>query len=79
MPKQKTKKSLTRRFKITKNGKVLRMQSFAGHLNVKKSKKRKRRLKGTVATKEYHAKKIRKYLGKQLSTKPTSKIQKKDK
>lgn len=64
MTKQKTRKSVTKRFKITKNGKVLRGQSFRGHLNVKMSKKRKRRLKGTVHTHETFAKKIRKAVGK---------------
>ncbi len=62
--KQKTKKSVARRFKVTKNGKVLRKQSFRGHLNAKKSSKRKRRLKGKVQTDAAHAKKIRKVLGK---------------
>ena len=60
MPKQKTRKSLTKRFRITKKGKVLRGQGFRRHLNVKKSSKRKRRLSGTVVTKKVHAKKIKK-------------------
>ena len=64
MTKQKTRKSVTKRFKITKNGKVLRGQSFRGHLNVKMSKKRKRRLKGKVHTHKTFAKKIRKAVGK---------------
>jgi len=64
MPKQKTRKSITRRFRITKNGKVLRLQSFRRHLNVKKSSKRKRRLKRVIQTKKVYAKKIRKALGK---------------
>ena len=62
--KQKTKKSVSRRFKVTKTGKVMRRQGFKGHLNVKKSSKRKRRLTGNVVTKKSHAKKIRKILGK---------------
>lgn len=64
MPKVKTRKSLTRRFKITKKGKVLRRQGFKRHLNAKKSAKRKRRLSGTVETKKVYAKKIKKALGK---------------
>jgi large subunit ribosomal protein L35 len=64
MPKQKTRKSLTRRFKITKSGKVLRRQGFRRHLNAKKSRKRKRRLKGKVLTNKSYAKKIKKALGK---------------
>lgn len=62
--KQKTKKILTRRFKITKTGKVLRGQSGKRHLNTGKSRKRKRRLSGMVNTKKSHARKIRKVLGK---------------
>lgn len=62
--KQKTRKSVTKRFKVTKNGKVLRRQSFRGHLNVKKSAKRKRRLRRRVGTDKTFAKKIRKALGK---------------
>ncbi|OGM22637.1 50S ribosomal protein L35 [Candidatus Woesebacteria bacterium RIFCSPHIGHO2_01_FULL_39_17] len=64
MPKQKTRKSITRRFRITKKGKVLRLQGFRRHLNVKKSSKRKRRLSRVVATKNPWAKKIKKVLGK---------------
>ena len=32
MPKQKSRKSLTNRIKVTKNGKLLRRQSFRRHL-----------------------------------------------
>jgi large subunit ribosomal protein L35 len=63
MPKQKTKKSIAKRFRITKSGKVLRRQSFKRHLNVKKSSKRKRRLSRVVITKKVHADKIKKALG----------------
>lgn len=61
--KQKTRKSIVKRFKITKKGKVLRRQGFSGHLNVKKSKKRKRRLKRTVEVKGKYAKKIKTRMG----------------
>lgn len=64
MPKQKTRKSITRRFRITKTGKVLRRQGFRRHLAVKKSSKHKRRLKRTVEMKKVYAKKIRKVMGK---------------
>jgi len=63
MPKLKTKKIITKRFKITKNGKVLRGQGFKRHLNAKKSAKRKRRLSKMVKTSPFHAKKIKKALG----------------
>ena len=62
--KQKTRKSLTKRFKVTKSGKVLRRQGFRRHLNVKKSRKKKRSLSRVVETKKTHARKVRKALGK---------------
>lgn len=63
MPKQKTKKSLTRRLKITKTGKVLRRSAFKRHLNVKKSSKRKRRLRRGGEITGKRAVKIKKFLG----------------
>ncbi|MCS7092325.1 MAG: 50S ribosomal protein L35 [Patescibacteria group bacterium] len=63
MPKQKAKKSLSRRFRVTKNGKVLRRQGFRGHLNVKKSSKHKRALKRIVQMQKVYSKKIKKALG----------------
>jgi large subunit ribosomal protein L35 len=62
--KQKTRKSLVKRFRVTKNGKVMRTQGFKRHLNAKKTSKRKRRLSGMVVTDSVHAKKIKKALGK---------------
>ncbi|MFH0749839.1 MAG: bL35 family ribosomal protein [Candidatus Gottesmanbacteria bacterium] len=43
MPKVKTKKIATKRFKITKNGKVMHRVQGARHLRAKKSSSRKRR------------------------------------
>ncbi len=63
MPKQKTRKSATKRFKITKTGKILRRQNFSGHLRVKKSKSKKRNQKRLVEVKGFYAKKLRKALG----------------
>jgi large subunit ribosomal protein L35 len=64
MPKQKTKKILTKRLRITKKGKVLRRQGFKRHLNVKKSAKKKRGLKRVIPMGKTFAKKVRKVLGK---------------
>lgn len=61
--KQKTRKSIVKRFRITKTGKVLRRQGFSGHLNVKKSRKRKRRLKRIIEVKGKYAKKIKTRMG----------------
>ena len=63
MPKQKTKKIITKRFRITKNGKVLRRQAFRRHLKAGKSKKRLRNLKKVIELKGFMAKKIRKVMG----------------
>ena len=71
MPKVKTNKSITKRFKITKNGKVLRGQSFTSHLRVRKSSKHKRALSGTVTTFETYAKRIRMAMGVKKRTKKT--------
>jgi len=69
--KQKTRKSLAKRFRITKTGKVLRRKAFKGHLNTKKSAKRKRRLGRTVQVKGKYAKKIIKRSGVKVLKKKT--------
>jgi large subunit ribosomal protein L35 len=47
MPKQKTRRSAAKRFKITGSGKVRRRQAWRAHYKVgRKSSKRLRRLKG---------------------------------
>ncbi|MBN2097902.1 MAG: 50S ribosomal protein L35 [Candidatus Omnitrophica bacterium] len=52
MPKLKTKKSLAKRFKITKSGKIKRQRAGRGHLLSHKSRKRKRHLrKSALASK----------------------------
>lgn len=63
MPKSKTRKSILKRFRVTKKGKVMRLQGFRRHLNEKKSAKRKRRLTKAITTKKIYAKKIKKALG----------------
>jgi large subunit ribosomal protein L35 len=64
MTKMKTKKSLRKRFRVTKNGKVMRMQGFRRHLNEKKSANRKRSLRRVLVTRKTHAKKIKKAMGR---------------
>ncbi|MFH0732850.1 MAG: 50S ribosomal protein L35 [Candidatus Omnitrophota bacterium] len=52
MPKLKTRKSIAKRFKITKTGKVKCSKAFKGHLLGRKSRKRKRALsRGSVLNK----------------------------
>jgi len=58
--KHKVRKSLLNRFKITKNGKILRRRASRRHLNAKKSKKRLTNLKKSVEVKGFYAKKLKK-------------------
>lgn len=62
MPKQKTRKSIAKRFKVTKTGKVLRKGSFSSHLKAGKSKRRLRRQKVPVLVPKAYAAKIKKIL-----------------
>ncbi|QLG69392.1 MAG: hypothetical protein CH104c_0160 [Candidatus Woesebacteria bacterium] len=64
MPKIKTKKIITKRFRLTKKGKLLRKQGFKRHLNTKKSANKKRSLSRVVKTHKTWAKKIKRALGK---------------
>ncbi|MEK7112259.1 MAG: bL35 family ribosomal protein [Patescibacteria group bacterium] len=64
MPKQKSRKSVLRRFRITKSGKVLRRQAFRRHLKASKSKKRLKNLKRTIELKGHFAKRIKKSMGR---------------
>jgi len=59
MSKQKTRKSLTKRFKVTKTGKILRRPSGLDHYRAKKSGKRIRRSRKLVRISKDEFKKIR--------------------
>ena len=48
MPKQKTHKGASKRFKVTGGGKVMRHQSMHSHILTKKTTKRKRNLRKAV-------------------------------
>jgi len=58
----KTKKALVKRFKITKNGKILRRLSGQNHYRAKKSGERKRKGRKWVPLAKSETKRIRKYL-----------------
>lgn len=60
----KIKKSVSKRFKVTKRGKVLFAHQYSGHLMRKKSKRRIRRQKEPGVLTGTFAKKIKKMLGK---------------
>ncbi|MBD3279327.1 MAG: 50S ribosomal protein L35 [Candidatus Pacebacteria bacterium] len=61
--KQKTRKGVARRFKVTKTGKVLRRRQNSRHLRRKKSKKTIRSYRKPVEVKGKWAKKIKRMLG----------------
>lgn len=60
----KTRKSLTKRFKVTKNGKVMRRAVGQDHLLSKQSSNKRRGLRKMVKMSESEAKKIRKLMGR---------------
>ncbi len=59
---KKTRKSITKRFKVTKTGKVLRRQTGLDHNLAKKSSKKTRQSRKWVKVSEPESKKIKKLL-----------------
>ncbi|MDH5681522.1 MAG: 50S ribosomal protein L35 [Spirochaetota bacterium] len=59
MPKLRTKKSVQKRFSVTKNGKVKRNKAFANHILTKKSPERKRKYRQSVVTHKADSKRIK--------------------
>jgi len=62
MPKLKTNSGAKKRFRITRNGKVIRSSSFARHILESKSPKRKRSLRGTTTCCDEDAARIKKLM-----------------
>ena len=62
MPKLKTRKSITKRFKITKTGKVQRRRTQLDHYRAKKSGKKIRKLRKWINVSKPESKKIKKLL-----------------
>lgn len=62
MPKLKTRKSIAKRFKLTKRGKILRHKAFKSHLLSKKSSKRKRSLRRPDLVSKTEREKIKRLL-----------------
>ncbi|MEK7664003.1 MAG: 50S ribosomal protein L35 [Patescibacteria group bacterium] len=58
----KTKKALTKRFKITKNGKILRRLSGQDHYRAKKSGKARRKGRKWLPLSQSEVKRIRKFI-----------------
>ena len=59
MPKLKTKKSVSKRYKITGNLKYLRRHAYKGHLLMHKSNKQKRKLSQTLLVSKNDSKPIK--------------------
>lgn len=59
---QKTKKALTKRFKITKTGKILRRLSGQNHYRSKKTGQAKRKGRKWIEVSKSETKKIKKFL-----------------
>ncbi|MCD6574448.1 50S ribosomal protein L35 [Candidatus Aerophobetes bacterium] len=62
MPKLKSHRGVMKRFKVTRKGKVKRSKAFASHLKLKKSAKRKRKLRQPAIVEGSDAKKIKRLL-----------------
>jgi large subunit ribosomal protein L35 len=62
MPKMKTNKSASKRFKKTATGKVLRNTAYHRHLLTGKSRKRKRQLRGSTVVDKSDAGRIKRLL-----------------
>ena len=58
MPKLKTRKAASKRYKVTGNYNFLRRHAFKGHLLMKKSNKQKRKLSQTICVSENDVKSI---------------------
>jgi large subunit ribosomal protein L35 len=62
MPKQKTRKAVAKRVKVTKTGKIKRKRAFASHIMGKKSAKRKRHLRKPKLIDKSDARRIKRLL-----------------
>jgi large subunit ribosomal protein L35 len=58
MPKMKTHRAAAKRFRVTKNGKILRGKAFGAHILTKKTRKRKRQLRKQTTVAAADAKRI---------------------
>ena len=62
MPKMKTKKAATKKFKMSATGKAMRTQAGKRHLNGYKTRARKRNLRGSAAVYEGNQKMVARML-----------------
>ena len=59
MPKLKTRKAASKRYKVTGNNNFLRRHAYKGHLLMKKSNRQKRKLSQVILVKESDTKAIK--------------------
>jgi len=59
MPKLKTRKAASKRYKVTGNGNYLRRHAYTGHLLMKKSNRQKRKLSQVTLVNDRDAKAIK--------------------
>jgi large subunit ribosomal protein L35 len=64
MPKQKTRRSAAKRFKVTGSGKIRRRQAWRSHLKVGKTSRRVRRLDGEVPVSSSDEPRVKRMLGR---------------
>ena len=62
MPKMKTHKGSSKRFKITANGKIRRRRAYSSHLFLSKTAKQKRNLRRSTLVDETNEKRLRRLL-----------------
>ena len=62
MPKMKSNKAATKRFKVTASGKVKRRRGFKSHLLSSKGRKRKRRLRQSTLVSAVESRNVRKLI-----------------
>ena len=64
MPKIKTHKGASKRFRLTGTGKIMREKAYTSHILTKKNAKRKRRLGDNIEVSASDKKKVKRLLGK---------------
>ena len=64
MPKMKSHRGAAKRFRMTKNGKIMRRRAFHNHLLSKKGSDRKRRLVTPVKVADHDRKQVGRLLGR---------------
>lgn len=64
MPKIKTHKGASKRFRVTGRGKIMREKAYTSHILTKKNAKRKRRLGDDIQVSAADRKKVKRLLGR---------------